>query len=234
MKRPEKKLEEWEWIEKYWSGRLSPEENLFFEKEMKENDQFAGEAESLRYGVQLFEEARFEENAKQTLRRLQQTGRNRRKLTRLLSLTAGFASAACIAFALYLSYAPLKLPAQENDLSILRDFRNKFQSDSTNGLSMAKKQSFDVFFEGQSFLAEGETRLAQARFEKVLSYPDLRPYFKESVKWHLVICYLKNDQIEKASKTYDDLRQSREYSIPPLERWKIWWHLKRSQLGGGA
>jgi hypothetical protein len=234
MKRPVGQLEEWEWIEKYWSGKFSREEKLFFEKEMEENEDFAREAESLRLGIQLLEEARFEKNARQVLERLRDEGRTRRKIARTLTLTGSFAAAACIAFILFLAYSPLSLPVQENDLSILRDYRTKFKADSTNDLSLAKKQAFDLFFEGQSYLAEGQSQLAQQRFEKVLAYSDLRPYFKEAAQWHLVICYIKNSEPEKANQTYQVLRDSREYSVPAIERWKIWWHLKRSQWADGS
>ncbi|MCF0060600.1 hypothetical protein MUK70_15255 [Dyadobacter chenwenxiniae] len=234
MKRPVGQLEEWEWIEKYWSGKLSHDEKLFFEKEMKENEDFAREAKSLRPGIQLLEEVRFEKNARHILEKLRDEGRSRRKVTRIFTLTSSFAAAACIAFILFLAYSPLRLPAQENDLSILRDFRAKYKADSTNNLSLAKKQAFDLFFEGQSYLAEGESQLAQQRFEKVLGYSDLRPYFKEAAQWHLVICYLKNSQTEKANETYHELQDSKEYSVPAIERWKIWWHLKRSQWTGGS
>ncbi|KQS33799.1 hypothetical protein [Dyadobacter sp. Leaf189] len=234
MKRPVGQLEEWEWIEKYWTGMLSHEEKLFFEKEMKEDEDFAREAQSLRAGILLLEEVRFEKNAKATLQKLTEESRSKRKNTRIIAMSGSFAAAACAAFILFLAYAPLRLPEQENDLSILRDFRTKFKADSTNDLSLAKKQAFDLFFEGQSYLAEGQSQLAQQRFERVLTYNNLRPYFKEAAQWHLVICYLKNEQTSKASETYEELQNSREYSVPAIERWKIWWHLKRSQWTGNS
>lgn len=234
MKRPVGQLNEWEWIEKYWSGKMSPEEKNFFEKEMERDHDFAREAESLRDGVRLLEEARFEENARRTLARLSDETRNRRKNTRVLTLSFGLSAAACVAFALFLSYAPLQLPAQENDLSILRDFRNKFKTDSTNNLTLIKKQAFDLFFEGQSYLAEGQSQLAQQRFEKVLTYNDLRPYFKEAAQWHLVLCYIKNNELEKADATYSQLGNSREYKVDTIEKWKVWLHLKRLQWTGSG
>lgn len=227
MKKPAGQLEEWEWIERYWSGQLSATEQAFFEQMMQEDDRLAQEANDLHFGVLAVNEARIEANARQTLSRLQQAGRRRRQGLIWWGTAAGALAAACVAFVCYLAYAPVALPLRESDPGVLRDFWGQYRADSTDQLSLRQKQTFDLFFEGQAYLAEGQPRRAAKRFERVLTVREIRPYFREAAQWHLVICYLKTARPDKARELYNQLGQTEDYEMSRLERWKVWWHLQR-------
>ncbi|GAB4015105.1 hypothetical protein GCM10028808_39540 [Spirosoma migulaei] len=227
MKKPASQLEEWEWIERYWLGQLSADEKTFFEKMMQEDDRLARDANSLQFSIQQVEEARINAHARQTIERLQQTDRRQQRMVFQLVRFVGMAAAACVAFVLYLAFAPIALPQKDIDRSVLREFRQKYRLDSTDHLSFRQKQAFDRFYEGQSYLSEGQPQLAAKRFEEVLMFPELRPYFQEAAQWHLVICYLKTGQVTRAQRLYTNLEQADQYEMERLERWKIWWHLRR-------
>lgn len=234
MEKPIEQLEEWEWIERYWLDQLTPSERGFFEKLMQDDDRLAQEATSLRFGIQLVEEARIQANARQTIQQLRQADQRKRQTVVRWVVFAGVAAAACIACVVYLAFAPIALPARENDLDVLREFRHQYYADSTDRLSLRQKQVFDRFFEGQSSLTEGQPQLAVKRFEEVLAVPELRPYFREAAGWHLLISYLKTNQVAKAEKLYTELEAADEYGMPRLERWKIWWHLQHLAWFGPA
>lgn len=234
MKKPAGQLEEWEWIERYWTGQLSAPEHTFFEQAMQEDDRLAQEANALRFGIRAVDEARIEANARQTLNRLRQTERRRRQILIRWGTVAGSLTAACVAFVLYLAYAPIALPSRESDPGVLRDFRGQYRADSTDQLSLRQKQTFDLFFEGQAYLTEGQPQMAAQRFERVLTVSAIRPYFREAAQWHLIICYLKTAQPDKAEQLYSQLGQTEDYDIGWLERWKIWWHLQRLTWFGPA
>lgn len=234
MKRPTDQLGEWEWIEEYWAGRLSPEEKAFFERIMEEDPRFAEEVASLKDGVKRLNEARMEQHIRHTLRRLQETDRQTKQIRLGWVSWAGVLAAACVGFLLMLSFKPIVLPGYENDWEVIRDLRGDYRADSTDHFSLRRKQAFDLFFEAQALLSEGQPSQAAQRFEQVLNFPNLRPYFRESVQWHLVVCYLKSGQTTKATDVYSQVKNTNVYDIGRLSRWQIGWQIWLSHWFGGG
>ncbi|RYC70046.1 tetratricopeptide repeat protein [Spirosoma sordidisoli] len=232
MKKPTGQLDEWDWIERYWSGQLTPTEKTLFEQLIRDDKRVAQEAEDLRFGVQLVDEVRIQTHARQTLYRIRQRRRQRwQRLSRTV-IGAGCLAAACLAFILYLSYAPIVLSGQENDPGVLREWRGRYRMDTADQLSIRQQQAIDRFYEGQAYLVQGQAQLAAQRFEEVLSFQEIRPYFREVAQWHLIVCYLRTKELPKAEALYKQLDPHGEYEVGQLEQWKIWWHLQRLRLFG--
>lgn len=232
MERPTDQLHEWEWIERYWAGQLPAAEKAFFEQLMTEDARFAQEAASLRHGVDMLETARMEQHIRQSLRRLHDTDR-RTRLTRVRWFgVGGGLVAACVGVLLFLSFRSVTLPGYENDWEVIRDLRGAYRTDSTDHLSLVRKQTFDLFFEAQALLSEGQPGPAAQRFEQVLNFPNLRPYFREAVQWHLVVCYLKAGQPGKARELYGQVKDKEAYDIGLIDRWQIGWKIWLSGWAG--
>lgn len=231
MERPTDQLKEWEWIEQYWAGRLSEPENAFFEQLMKTDDRFSHEVASLRDGVEALETARMEQHIRQRLHQLRNTDQRRLLRVRWLGVGVGLA-AACLAFFLFVFLKPVALPGYENDWEMIRNLSGTYRTNSADSLTRHRKQAFDQFFEAQAFFVEGQSASAARQFERVLTYPNLRPYFRETVEWHLVVCYVKTSQFDRARELYDHLSDKTAYDISPLDRWHLGWQIRLGRWFG--
>ena len=219
MKRPDNKLEEQEWIERYVLGKMAPDERLYFENEAHNDPKLRQEMKEFEHTQQLIEEALLEESALSTLRRLQAS---ETKKGRIIPFFRYFSVAAAVAalFVAYLSISMPDFPDSENDFTVVR---------STNATSMPPEQKkvFDEFFEGQAHIVEGQYVMAVRNFERVLESDDLRPYFREAAQWHLIVAYLKSGDLSRAQQLYKrfDNCVDCEYQVSPVNRWKIWWQI---------
>ncbi|MBO0950917.1 tetratricopeptide repeat protein [Fibrella forsythiae] len=221
MERPTGQENEWEWIERYWTGQLPAAEKVFFEQVMNEDPRFAQEVASLQYGLKAMETIHMEQHIRQTLQQLHTSGRQQQLTrTRWISWGGGLA-AACLAALLILFVKPVRLPGYENDWEVIRDLNSQYQADSTD----QRKQAFDLFFEAQALYSEGQSGPAAHRFEQVLNFTRLRPYFREAVQWHLVVCYLNTGQPEKAKDIYNQLKGKDAYDVGLVDRWQIGWRI---------
>lgn len=220
MKRPDSKMEEHEWIERYALGRMSAEENLHFENEVKKDVQLAQELKELKGAYQLIKEAFLEESAISTIKRLQATDKKISKIVPLYQYLS-VAAAMAILFISYLSLSMPEFPDSENDFTVVR---------STNATTMPPDQRiiFDQFFEGQAHIVEGQYVMAVRNFEKVLESDNLRPYFREAAQWHLIVAYLKSGDLARAQQLYKRFEDcvECEYQVSPVNRWKIWWQIQ--------
>lgn len=137
-----------------------------------------------------------------------------------LKIFASISFAASILFVLYASFSVVQLPGSENDLTIVRDI------DPTI-LSPIQKNAFDHFYAGQSHITEGQFQEAVLDFEAVLRTPNLRPYFEQATKWHLIVAELKSGQVAKAKQLYQELNSCNEcvYPVGFLNKSKLWWQI---------
>ena len=217
MERPIGQANEWEWIDRYWSGQLPPEEKAFFEQTMQLDPRFAQEAATLREGIVMMETIHLERHIRQTLRQLREADRRPLQIRVRCLQVGGGVLAACLALLLLLFARPIQLPGYENDWEVIRALSNDYPARPVD----PRQQAFDQFFDAQALFSEGRLIAAAQRFEQVLRYPNLRPYFREAVQWHLVMCYLKTDQPVKAEAVYKQVKDKKAYDINPLDRWQI-------------
>jgi hypothetical protein len=137
-----------------------------------------------------------------------------------LKTFVGIGVAASVLFILYASFSVVQLPGSENDLTIVRDI-------DPTVLSKIQKNAFDHFYAGQSHITEGQFQAAVLDFEAVLETPNLRPYFKQATKWHLIIAELKSGQVAKAKQHYQELNNCNDcvYPVGFLNKSKLWWQI---------
>jgi len=225
MKRPDNKMEEHEWIERYALGRMSVEENLHFEDELKKDVQLAQELKELQETYRLIKEAFLEESAISTIQRLQADDSGISKTVPLYRYFFLAAASVTILFISYLSLSMPEFPDSENDFTVVR---------STNATTMPPDQRiiFDQFFEGQAHIVEGQYVMAVRNFEKVLESDNLRPYFREAAQWHLIVAYLKSGDLARAQQLYKRFEDcvECEYQVSSVNRWKIWWQIHWKNL----
>ncbi|SEI49811.1 hypothetical protein SAMN05216327_10243 [Dyadobacter sp. SG02] len=224
MKRPTDREEEQAWIERYALGKMPPEEMRFFENELVNDPDLTHKMNEIKTLHRVMQEAFLQEQALETLRKLQSRSRIKRRSVTMVRYI-GFAAAACVAFMAYLSFSMPRFPDSENDFTVVR---------STNKTTMppAQRQVFDQFFEGQAHIVEGQYVMAVKNFETVLESNDLRPYFKEAAQWHLIVAYLKSGDLSRAEilyKRFDNCLEC-EYHVSTLNRWKIWWQINVQKL----
>jgi tetratricopeptide (TPR) repeat protein len=224
MKRPTDQAEKHDWIEQYLFGKMTKEEALFFENELKNDKNLTKEMENIRQTHNRIQEVFLEQNALNTLKKLQAVDRRRNAVFTVFKY-AGFAAAACAVFIIYLSFSPTQFPNSENDFTVVR---------KANPTSMTPQQHyvFNQFFEGQAHIAEGQYTLAIKNLEEVVRFNDLRPYFREAAEWHLAFAYLKSGDTVRAEQLY--LRFSNcldcEYPVSRIDRWKVWWQIQYAKL----
>lgn len=225
MKRPEDKVAELEWIERYLANDLLPNERQEVEQIMEEDQNFALEVQQIKKTHEMMQQAFLAQRALSTLKRLQaDSNRQRSRRQRVLQWTGALAVSG-VAAMLFLLFAPIQFPSSENDYSLTRGSESR---------SLVKEQRvvFEQFFEGQAHIAEGQYVLAAKNFEQVLQSNNIRPYFKEAAQWHLAVAYLRSGQTAKAERIYRSLADCAdcEYPISTLDRWKIWWQIKRAKF----
>lgn len=213
-----------ELIDRYFDGVCSREELRAFGQRCEADSSFAEKVNAMRTirkGVdRLHDEDRVRKRIGEAVRE------EERRKVRIRSLvgTAGGAFAAAAVFILFLAYSPLRIPVQPQEI---RAVRNLEKTGLTDSLEAGKKKAFGLFFEAQSYLAEGELQPAILKLEELAEMDEMRPYFKEAVQWHLVMAHLKNGNVERAASLYEKVKTPEEYSIPLIDRWKVWWQLHR-------
>ena len=77
MKRPTDKAEEHDWIEQYLFGKMTKEEAVFFENELKNDKNLTKEMENVQQIHKRIQEVFLEQNALNTLKKLQALDRRR-------------------------------------------------------------------------------------------------------------------------------------------------------------
>lgn len=223
MNRPLKPEDVTEWMDKYLSDELSPEERVFFEAVLLEDDSLAAQLEEQIQARNMLAKIFQEERLREEIRKF---GRqeNRRILRRNI---LKYSSAACLVVFLGIFFLLNSLPVfpdSENDFTVVRGAdESVMRSD--------RRMVFDSFFSGQAHIAEGEYALAATNFEQVLQEEDLRPYFREAAEWHLLVAYLKSGKLNKANELYSKFASCTdcEYEVSSINRWKIWLQIKYSQ-----
>lgn len=224
MKRPTDKTEEQEWIEQYLLGKMTKEEALFFENELRKDKNLVADMQTIQQVHSRIQEAFLEKNALHTIKKLQKKDRTRAKIV-LISKYTGYVAAACAAFILYLSFAPSQFPDSENDFTVVR-------TEKPSTMTVQQRYIFDQFFEGQAHIAEGQYSLAIQNLEEVVRFNDLRPYFREAAQWHLAIAYLKSGNAAKAEQLYHQFQHCTEceYSVEQVDQWKVWWQIQKAKF----
>ena len=225
MKRPTDKVAELEWIERYWANELPQNERAELEQALRDDPDFAAEATQIKKTQEIMQQAFLEQRALSTLKRLQANHNRQRTQKQRLLRWSGALMATGMAAMLFLLFAPVQFPNSENDYTLTRGSQVK---------AMPKEQQlvFDQFFEGQTHIAEGQYALAVQNFEQVLQNNNIRAYFREAAQWHLTLAYLRSGQVAKAEQLYDSFEGCTdcEYPVSALNRWKIWWQIKRAKL----
>lgn len=225
MNRPNDKYEEHEWIERYLSGDMAPEERVHFENEMQTDATLKNDVEKHKQAQDLIQEAFLAQRAVATLKKLQAQDRQIIRIGVYARRFATMLAAACVAFLVYLSVGTIRFPDSETDFTLIRGVE-------TDTVQTRQKYVFEQFFEGQSHITEGQYALAVKNFRQVLQSSDLRPYFKEAAQWHLALAYLKSGEADKAERIYNQFTDCDdcEYPVSTLNRWQIWWQIKLAQL----
>lgn len=221
--RPQDRIEEQEWIDKYLDDKLSPPERFEFENELKNDKLFKDSFDKMKALRNTINDYFIEQAMRDQIQLIKDRKISKRKIFKLLPLRISITGfAALIIFALYLIFSPIVLPDSDNDFTITRGLK-------TTKNDKIKKTSFDYFFEAQSKFYEGQYLLSSQIFEKVLKDEELRPYFKEATEWHLLLAYIKSNQNYKARELYKNLSNCIvpcNYELSTLNRWKIWWQIR--------
>ncbi|GAB3962777.1 hypothetical protein GCM10028805_64570 [Spirosoma harenae] len=222
----EHNLPDWELIERYYAKTLSAAERARVEEQMAADPRFLAEAEAWREADRTLRELALSRLVKQTVqqesRRLKWRGRIRLGAATLTVVC----SAAC-----WVLFSAVDISTYQQDLTLLRQMR----PDSASGqppLTTRQQVFYRDFFDGQTFLADGQPALAIPYFERTLAIPDLRPYFRQAVEWQLVNAYLQNNQPDNAYATYQRLVASGEpiYPLRTVDRLRVQWQIGWKKL----
>lgn len=216
--------EDEELIDRILEGESGTSEQNVFEHRYKTEPAFAKKMDQTRAireaVVRMGEESRLT----QIINSASRIEKKRRIRIQRLKWGSSASIAAAAAFILFLAYTPITLPVRSQEIRVVRNLEKTQQLDS---LESDKKRIFGLFFEAQSYLAEGEARSAIVKLEDLNETKELRPYFREAVQWHLVVAHLKNGNAERAAHFYDLLDHPTEYRISLIDRWRAWWQLRR-------
>lgn len=222
----EHNLPDWELIERYYEQTLPAAERMRVEERMATDPAFLAEAEAWHEADRALRELAMkrlvQQTVRQEIRRLKWRGRIR--------LGAGTLTAVCAA-ACWVLFSAVDIGTYQQDLTLLRKMRDDSTSAPTS-LTPRQQAFYRDFFEGQTFLADGQPALAIPYFQHVLDLPDLRPYFRQAVQWQLVNAYLQADQPDNADATYQRLVASGEpvYPVRDLDRWRVRWQIGWKKL----
>lgn len=222
------KLEQWEWIEAYHQGVLSPDEQRRVEQEIAKNDEFRQEAVALGRSHGALHLLALNDLVRRTVRHELTHGRQLRRRVRV----GRWLAAVCASILLsagYLTFSRVDLANYRNDITLTERYRPA--SDASPGddeLTAAQRTFYRQFFDAQTYLASGQPRPAIEKLEALAGASGLRPYFQEAIQWHLLNAYLLDKQPDNAQATYERLRRhtSLAYLISPVDRWKVWWQVQ--------
>lgn len=221
--------EDEELIERYFDGLCNEEELHLFEERYGRDPVFAKNADAMRAISEGVSRMYDEDRIRRLVAEAAKKEKQRRLYIHRLFWSFGGTFAAAASFVLFLAYSPLNVPVQTQEIRTVRNLQRTYQADS---LESEKKRAFGLFFEAQSYLAEGALQPAILRLEELTEIRELRPYFREAVQWHLVVAHLKNGNPDRAQLFYDELKEPAEYPIPRINRWKAWWQLHRKKWIG--
>ena len=221
--------EDEELIDRYLDGACNEDELHLFEQRYEDDPVFAEKADAMRSIRDAMNYMHDEDRVRTLLSKIKKEKNRKAQFSRRFLRITGAAFATAASFVLFLADSPIRIPAKTQEIRVVRNLQNAYQNDS---LEIEKKKVFGLFFEAQSYLAEGELQPAILRLEELTEIKELRPYFREAVQWHLVVAHLKNGNPERAQLFYNQLNQPEEYPIPLIDRWKVWWQLHRMQLIG--
>ncbi len=221
----QEKFHRLELIEKYCNNTLSPSEILEFEELYKNDSTLAEEVEEYKKIVDLLRMSSVEKTILSTLERLENEDRAL-EVSPIKSYKAAFfllitTLAACVIFVLYASLTAVQLPDFENDLTIVRNTEQSV-------LNSDDKEVLENLNIGQRCFKDGNFSKAVEHFENVLdSQNTIRPYYQEAAEWHLIVSYLKNDQVKEAKMLYKKMDNLSEcvYPISSLDKIKLWWQI---------
>ncbi len=214
-----------ELIEKYCNNTLSPSEILEFEELYKNDSTLAEEVEEYKKIVDLLRMSSVEKTILSTLERLENEDRALES-SPIKSYKAAFfllitTLAACVIFVLYASLSAVQLPGFENDLTLVRGIEKSV-------LNADEEKIYENFREGQYCLTFGKYPEAVKHLKDILdSQSTIRPYYKEAAEWHLIVAYLKNNQVKESKMLYEQVNDCKEcvYPISSLNKIKLWWQI---------
>ncbi|GAB4051825.1 tetratricopeptide repeat protein [Spirosoma litoris] len=201
-------LRDWELIEGYYQHTLSTTIKAYVEKRFLTDPEFRANAETWKQADTDLRTLALRNVVRQTIR--QESHRLHWAKRIRLGVTALAATCVLTGWGLFSS---VDIQTYQQDLTILRQYR----TDSSGNASSwtARQQTFyRDFFEGQSYLADGQPALAIPYFERVLNLKNLRPYFRQAVAWQLVNAYLQTNQPDNADATYHRLMATGELVYP--------------------
>ena len=219
-------LPDWELIEGYYGHTLSAADQKRAEHRFATDPAFRAEAEAWKEADLALRELAFYQVAKQTVQR---ESRKLRWKGQIRLGTTSFATI-CIIIGWFL-FSPVDIQSYQQDMTVRRNSRSDSTTQQTI-LSERQKSFYKDFFEGQTYLADGQPTLAIPYFERVLNLPNLRPYFRQAVEWQLINAYLQAHQPNNAHTTYQRLMASDEltYPIRTLDRWRVQWQIGYQKL----
>lgn len=214
-------IRDWELIEGYYQRTLSAVDQQRMEHRLATEPDFRANAEAWKQADTALRELALrnvvQKTVRQEFRRQQWIGRLRIGVATLL--------VGCMAVG-WLLFSSVDLGAYQQDVTILKQYRRDSPEKSPSWTP--RQQAFyQDFFDGQSYLADGQPELAIPYFERVLSLPNLRPYFRQAVEWQLVNAYLQTHQPGNADSTYQRLTANGKpiYPIEPVDRWRVQWQI---------
>lgn len=219
-------LPDWELIEGYYGQTLSAAHQERVEHRLATDPAFRAEAEAWKEADTALRELALFQVVKQTVqqesRRLRWQGRIRLGATSFVTV--------CVVIGWFL-FSPVDIQSYQQDLTVRRSSRTDSTAQQTL-FSERQKAFYRDFFEGQTYLADGQPDLAIPYFERVLDLPNLRPYFRQAVEWQLVNAYLQAHQPDNAYTTYQRLMASDEliYPVQTLDRWRVQWQMGWQKL----
>lgn len=228
-------LEQWEWIDAYYSGALPDRERQRIEEKMATDESFRREANALGAARTALQELALTDLVRQTVRKeltLKQQPRYRWQGWRWVAA----ASLLIVLGISYLTFSRVDLGTYRNDLTLTERYRqlpdNQPEEDA---LTTAQRAFYRQFFDAQAYLATGQPRPAIDKLEALITVDGIRPYFRDAVAWHLLNAYLLDHQPANAQATYQRLVQQTNspYSICLTDRWKVWWQIRWQKLGNG-
>lgn len=221
-----------ELIDRYLAGKCSPEEQEQVEARLEKDQDFAEKIVLAQAVNDTIDRAAYERRIRGVIASVRKTDEERAGRRRWILGSGGALVAAGISFIIFLAYAPLHLNIQSQEIRAARTLERSHGVDSTGPGSAEKKKVFRLFFEAQSYLAEGNLQPAILNLEELMHTEGLRPYFREAVYWHLIVANMQNGNTDRAEKLYKEAGQPREYTIGTIDRWKVWWQLKRRKWLG--
>ena len=211
-----------ETIERYVEGQLDIHEKGVFEQRLQSDSTLQKDIDEYIQVVAMFRKLKIENRVMSTLQQLERQETAVSKTIGKQNLwyrVVGTALAACLLFVLYISFDSIQLPDVKNDFSIVRDI-------DITALSVDEKKTFGYFYTGKKALTAGDFQGAIVNFQEFLKNKELRPYFSQAAKWHLILAYLHDNSPTKAQKLLSELDDENDsYPIGTVNKIKIRWQI---------